>query len=171
MDNNWSNNEFICNFFFAYPIYGKNLANVSNFAFPFLHTLLICWSKVNLWLNLSPKIFSQTPPLINYFPTWIWFESPVLDKKWHLYVLPFIWLFFKRLNSISIDILKLLTTASTLSHAFFLIGIHTMQGRTATRRHGVKGKRGNKRLKHTGNLSRKNLQLKVSVNSRLRKAI
>ena len=46
-----------------------------------------------------------------------------------------------------------------------------MQGRTATRRHGVKRKRGNKRLKHTGNLSRKSLQLKVSVNSRLRKAI
>ena len=35
-----------------------------------------------------------------------------------------------------------------------------MQGQTATTRHGVTGKRSTKRLKHTGNLFRKNLQLK-----------
>ena len=40
---------------------------------------------------------------------------------------------------------------------FFLIG---MQGSTATTRHGVKGKGSTKRLKHTGYLFRKNLQLK-----------
>ena len=41
-----------------------------------------------------------------------------------------------------------------------LIGIHSMQGLTATTRHGVKRKRSTKRLKHTGNLFRENLQLK-----------
>ena len=40
---------------------------------------------------------------------------------------------------------------------FFLIGIHSMQGST---RHGVTRKRSRKRAKHTGNLFRKNLQLK-----------
>ena len=35
-----------------------------------------------------------------------------------------------------------------------------MQGLTATMRHGVTKKRSTKRLKHTGNLFRKNLQLK-----------
>ena len=42
----------------------------------------------------------------------------------------------------------------------FLIGIPSMQGSTATTRHGVTWKRNTKRLKHTGNLFRKNLQLK-----------
>ena len=48
---------------------------------------------------------------------------------------------------------------------FFFIGIHSMQG---SRRHGVKRKRSRKRVKHTGNLFRKNLQLKRCVNSRLK---
>ena len=42
----------------------------------------------------------------------------------------------------------------------FLIGIHSMQGSTVTTRHGVTRKRSTKRLKHTGNPFRKNLQLK-----------
>ena len=42
----------------------------------------------------------------------------------------------------------------------FLIGIHSMQGWTATTRHGVTRKRNTKRLRHKGNLFRKNLQLK-----------
>ena len=42
---------------------------------------------------------------------------------------------------------------------FFLIGIHSMQGWTATTRHGVTRKRSTKRLKHAGNLFRKNPQL------------
>ena len=43
---------------------------------------------------------------------------------------------------------------------FFLIGIHSMQGWTATTRHVVtrKRKRSPKKLKHRGNLFRKNLQ-------------
>ena len=51
-------------------------------------------------------------------------------------------------------------SASTKKNNFFLIGIRSMQGRTATIRHGVTRKRSTKRLKHTGNLFRKNLQLK-----------
>ena len=42
---------------------------------------------------------------------------------------------------------------------FFLIGIFSMQGWAATARHGVT-KKSTKRCKHTGNLFRKNLQLK-----------
>ena len=42
-----------------------------------------------------------------------------------------------------------------------------MQGWTASIRHEVTRKICTKRLKHTGNLFRKNLQLKMSVNSRL----
>ena len=43
---------------------------------------------------------------------------------------------------------------------FFLIRIYSMQGWTVTTRHGVTRKRGTKRLRHTGNLFSKNLQLK-----------
>ena len=43
-----------------------------------------------------------------------------------------------------------------------------MQVCIATTRHGLTRKRSTKRLKHTGNLFRKNLQLKMSVNSRLK---
>ena len=43
---------------------------------------------------------------------------------------------------------------------FFKIGIHSMQGWTDTTRHGVTRKWSIKRLKHTANLFRKNLQLK-----------
>ena len=42
---------------------------------------------------------------------------------------------------------------------FFLIEIHSMQGSTATARHEVTRKRCTKRLEHTGNQFRKNLQL------------
>ena len=42
----------------------------------------------------------------------------------------------------------------------FLIKIHSMQDWTATTRHGITRKRSTKRLEHTGNLFRKNLQLK-----------
>ena len=44
---------------------------------------------------------------------------------------------------------------------FFLIGIHSMQGWTALTRHGITRKRSTKRSKHTRNLFRKNIQLKV----------
>ena len=43
---------------------------------------------------------------------------------------------------------------------FFLIGIHSMQGWTATTRHRVTRKTSTKRLEHIGNLFRRNLQLK-----------
>ena len=43
---------------------------------------------------------------------------------------------------------------------FFLIGIRSMQGWTATMRHGVTRKEAQKRLQNIENLFRKNLQLK-----------
>ena len=43
---------------------------------------------------------------------------------------------------------------------FFLIGIHSMQGWTATTRHGVTRKEAQKKLQDKENLFRKNLQLK-----------
>ena len=43
--------------------------------------------------------------------------------------------------------------------AIFILGLHIMQGSTATTRDEVTKKR-TKRLKHAGNLFRKNLQLK-----------
>ena len=49
------------------------------------------------------------------------------------------------------------------------IGIHSMQGWTASARHGVTTKRDPKRSKHTGKLFRKNPQLiGLPVNSRLK---
>ena len=49
------------------------------------------------------------------------------------------------------------------------IGIHSMQGWTASTRHGVTTKRDPKRSKHTGKLFRKNPQLiGLPVNSRLK---
>ena len=46
------------------------------------------------------------------------------------------------------------------SLSFFFIEILSMQGWTATTRHGVIRKRSTKRLEHIANLIRKNLQLK-----------
>ena len=46
------------------------------------------------------------------------------------------------------------------SGRLFLLGIHSIQSWTATTRYGVTKKRGTKRLEDTGNLFRKNLQLK-----------
>ena len=43
---------------------------------------------------------------------------------------------------------------------FFKLGIHFMQGWRATTRHEVTRKRNAKKLSHTGNIFRKNLQLK-----------
>ena len=51
---------------------------------------------------------------------------------------------------------------------FFPIVIHSMQGGTATTRHGVSRKRSTTTSQHIWNLFRKNLQLKMSVNSRLK---
>ena len=43
---------------------------------------------------------------------------------------------------------------------FFFIGIHSMQGWTATTRRGIIRKRNTKELRHKWNLYRKNAQLK-----------
>ena len=56
--------------------------------------------------------------------------------------------------------LKNTTGVDTSKKKFFLIGIHPMQGCTATTRHGVTRKEAQKGLQGTENLFRKNLQLK-----------
>ena len=48
----------------------------------------------------------------------------------------------------------------SVHQSFFFIGIHPMQGSTATTRHGVIRKEAQKGLQDTENLFRKNLQLK-----------
>ena len=53
-----------------------------------------------------------------------------------------------------------LFTHQMLFFFFFCIGIYSMQGWTATTRHGATRKRNTKRFRHTGNLFRKNLQSK-----------
>ena len=56
---------------------------------------------------------------------------------------------------------KNLVKKSGLLGSFFKkTGTHNNQGWAATERHGIIRKKGTKRLKHTGNLFRKNLQLK-----------
>ena len=57
-------------------------------------------------------------------------------------------------------VLCLFSPLLTWKIIFFKIGIHSMQGWTATTRHGVTRKRNTKILRHTWNLFRKNLQLK-----------
>ena len=54
------------------------------------------------------------------------------------------------------------SVSSTILLFTFLkkIGIHSMQGSTATKRHGVTRKRSAKGLQHTENLFRKNLKIK-----------
>ena len=49
---------------------------------------------------------------------------------------------------------------SNVESALFLIGIHSMQGYTATTRHGVTREKAQKRLQDTERLFRKNLLLK-----------
>ena len=48
--------------------------------------------------------------------------------------------------------------------SYFSIRIYSMQGWTATTRHGVTRKRNTKRIRHTGSQFRKNLQLKDVLN-------
>ena len=77
----------------------------------------------------------------------------------------FLWVayFYHKRTSLCSNILCYVSSGS-----FVLTGIHSMEGWTATTRHGVTRKRSTKRLKHTGNLFRKNLQLIMYGNSRLK---
>ena len=52
-----------------------------------------------------------------------------------------------------------LLTNSGLRVTFFKNGTYSMQDWTATTRHGFTKKRNTKRVKHTGNMFRKNLQM------------
>ena len=59
-------------------------------------------------------------------------------------------------NRISLNVDK----TTEIAQFFKKTGIHSMQGWTAIKRHEASRKRSTKRLKHTGNLFRKSLQLK-----------
>ena len=73
----------------------------------------------------------------------------------------------KILGSVLVPFFK--ETCALRLYSLFLkqIGIHTMQGWTATTKHGVTRKRSTKKIQHAENLFTKNLQLK-DVNSRLK---
>ena len=92
------------------------------------------------WLSLHWEI------LIMLSLSFHWLS--IKPKGWCHLSLHSIWLFLCWLGQ------------SSWSFFFFLIGIHSMQGWTATMRHGFTRKRSTKRLKHTANLFRKNLQLR-----------
>ena len=64
----------------------------------------------------------------------------------------------KRVTTLSRSLIK--THKNGTTFYIFLTGIHSMQCWTATTRNGVTRKRSTKRLNHTGNLFRKNVQLK-----------
>ena len=54
----------------------------------------------------------------------------------------------------------ILPTKNLFLENYFSIVIHSVKSWTVTTRHGVTRKKSTKRLNHTGNLFRKNLQLK-----------
>ena len=62
-------------------------------------------------------------------------------------------------TGVSSEFCKMFENTYFVEH-LFLVRIHSIQGLTATTRHGVTNKRNTKRLRQTGNLFRKNLQLK-----------
>ena len=76
---------------------------------------------------------------------WIWIWTWLSRTFWHWFIL---------------NMLQLLALFFYQFFFFFSIGIHSMRDWTATMRHGVTRKRSTKRLQHTENLFRKNLQLK-----------
>ena len=63
---------------------------------------------------------------------------------------------FKKLQLVKV----IITQLGVFFLFFVLIGIHSMQGLTATTRHGVTRKEAQKILQGTENLFRKNIQLK-----------
>ena len=54
----------------------------------------------------------------------------------------------------------ILSTKNLFLENYFSIVIHSVKSWTVTTRHGVTRKKSTKRLNHTGNLFKKNLQLK-----------
>ena len=94
--------------------------------------------RFEIWV-FSPFCFF-TKPYIEYWPTHITHNIRTISITW-----TFTWEIMSWLFRVLIML--------------FVIGIRSMQGWTATKKHGVTTKRSTKRLKHTENLFRKNLQL------------
>ena len=87
------------------------------------------------------------------------FEKPLKTQSFHMYFC-FFWITLKKFP---------LNSPTLLSLCFFLSRIHSMQGWTATTRHGVTRKRSQKILKHAVNLFKRTYSEQASVNSRLKK--
>ena len=68
--------------------------------------------------------------------------------------------FFFVVRTLNIEKRLKLSYSRHWARSFILIGIHSMQDWTVTVRHGDTRIRSTKRLKYTGNMFRKNLQLK-----------
>ena len=92
--------------------------------------------KYGIWINSTTYCSFSAPVYCTYQISSFWFNNQHFEEK--------IWLWLEHWRK------------------FFLkkIRIHSMQHRTATRKHRVTRKRNRKRLRHTGNLFRKNLQIK-----------
>ena len=116
------------------------------------------------------------------YSTWLWYfyllivkplncSSQFLTIKWQSATRKHLFLFLqeerssirKLKNASGLTSFSATTTSIYLPKpvlTFFLIGIHSMKGWTATLRYGVTRKRITKRLKHTRNLFRKNPTVK-----------
>ena len=79
--------------------------------------------------------------------------------KWNWKTESKIWMWISTFISIGYSYHTYIFLITFIFLLFFLIGIYLMQGWTTTTRHEVTRKRNTKRLKHTGNLFRKNLLL------------
>ena len=120
------------------------------------------WHKFINKKNMNTSWLSQ--PYINFnFP-----KKITYSKDWRIYLLGWKWWFHKHQNifeiisifcSIFCDMEMLISELAIIwSKKIIFIGIYFMPSWAATIRHGITRKRSTKRLKHTGNLFRKNLQ-------------
>ena len=111
------------------------------------------WSHQFLTMP-NPELFQSTCKkygcFIDFFRRNGWFKNPAIWMAENILVYISRTRFFPKREFVQ----------EHSKYIYFLIGIHFMQGWTATTRHEVTRKRNTKRLRHTGNLFRKNLQLK-----------
>ena len=105
----------------------------------------ILLSRTLIWCSKRHSYNSENPR--NFIFTYL-HDNPI--RNIHLTV-------YKSLQKVT---LKSLVLHKVHRICLFLIGIHSAQGWTATTRHGATKNGNTTRLKHTGNLFRKNLQLK-----------
>ena len=129
------------NIFQQWPFWG-NLSSCEFYRFTLCQIFFQtwwCYSWISLDMTASDKLAALEPfRVVQKIGTLEIWAEPVERSSYYLSTSVIFFFFF----------------------IFFKIEIHSMQGWTATKRHGVTRKRSTKRLKHTGNPFRKNLQLK-----------